>query len=351
MSVNKFLSLFVESEKNNTIFSFAEFARQLKQMTPDRNLNKSCLRFELSNKDFFRLSKDVILRNLCINPSMEKFPNFYNNSLKDLYNFMKQEIFNEDSFIQSIFLIHNSKILLKDQIFMTKIFENFSTIKNSILINEYEIFKELESLFRCLIKSSTIFEKITKQIDELVVKNEIFDFKNLKLIFIDSNFKTLYGFAGIQKIYVNTKPIIKILTSKAYKNYTEEQKLIVIKLDFIATIVHETAHIVLRQRLNDLNKSSPFLVLQRNSDDKILKNSSECGLDSEKRIFGEAIDWPKSLRSNILNFEYCKEYLQSIYELQNKEFNITKTKFVIIDENRLSKVACRYSPSEDYIMK
>lgn len=310
------------------MFSFTEFAFQLKQLTPDQNLKKTCLKFELNNEDFFRLSKDAILRNLCINPSIEKFQNFYNDCLKDLFNFMKEEACNENLFIQSVFLTHNSKILLNDQIFLTKIFEKFSSLKKSILINDYEIFTELQSIFSCVFKNSIIVEKITSLIDELVVKNEVFDLKNLKLKFVDSDFKRLNGFAGIFTIYVNTNPIIKILTSKKYYHYTKEQKFIVIKLDFIATIVHETAHIVLRQRLNDLNKSSPFLVNQKHSDDKILKNSSECGIDCEKRIFGVAVDWPKSLRSNILNYEYCREYLHSIYEIQNKEFDLTRTNVI-----------------------
>ncbi|RNA02481.1 hypothetical protein BpHYR1_036666 [Brachionus plicatilis] len=269
------------------MFSFIEFANEIKQLTPDKNLNKTRLTLELNDEDFFLLSKDCILRNLCINPSIQNYPIFATDCLTDLYDFIRQEVFKENLLIQN----------------------------------------------------------------ELVMKNEVFDFKNLNLKFVDSNFKTLNGFAGIRTIYINTKPIIKILTSKKFRHYTDEQKLIVIKLDFIATVVHETAHIVLRHRLNDFNKSSPFLVQQQDSDNKISGNSSECGLECEKRVFGEAIDWPNSLLSNLLNFEYCKEYLQSIYEAQNKEFDIIRTKVVLIDENMLHKVACRYSADEDYIIK
>lgn len=351
MSATKFLQIFDEHKKNKTMFSFIEFASELKQLTPEKNLNKTRLTLELNDEDFFRLSKDCILRNLCINPSIQNYPIFATDCLTDLYDFIKQEVFNENLSIQSIFLIHNSKLFFKKLIFMVKIFENFSSIKNSTLINDYEPFKQLEQLFWCVFKNFKITEKITKLIDELVMKNEVFDFKNLNLKFVDSNFKRLNGFAGIRTIYINTKPIIKILTSKKFRHYTDEQKLIVIKLDFIATVVHETAHIVLRHRLNDLNKSSPFLVQQQDSDNKISGNSSECGLECEKRVFGEAIDWPNSLLSNLLNFEYCKEYLQSIYEAQNKEFDIIRTKVVLIDENMLHKVACRYSADEDYIIK
>ncbi|RNA01798.1 hypothetical protein BpHYR1_021905 [Brachionus plicatilis] len=351
MSCNIFLAIFDEHQKNKCMFSFTEFASKLKQLTPERNLNKTRLSLELNDEAFFRLSKDGILRNLCINPTIEKYPIFSTDCLKDLYNFIKQEALNENLLIQSIFLIHNSKIRLNDQIFMTKIFENFVSIKKSILIKDHEIFNQLELLFTCVLKSLKITGKITNLIDEIVVKNEVFNFKNLELKFIDCNFKRLNGFAGIHTIFVNTQPIIRVLTSRNFRNYTEEQKLVIIKLDFMATIVHEAAHIVLRHRLHDFNKSTPFLVQQTNSDDKILKNSSECGLECEKKVFGEAINWYNSLRSNVLNIEYCKEYLESIYQVQNKEFDLTKTKVVLIDENRLNKVACRYSPDEDYIMK
>lgn len=43
MSTTKFLQIFDEHKKNKTMFNFTEFANELKQLKPDRTLNKTSL--------------------------------------------------------------------------------------------------------------------------------------------------------------------------------------------------------------------------------------------------------------------------------------------------------------------
>lgn len=353
MAVAKFLSLFNENKKKNELFDFNQLSLEIVQLTPEKKIDKTILSYDVDEFTFLHKSKDCIIRNLCLNHCIKDFPKFSWTSLTNLTTLFQQEILNDDLVVQIIFLIHNTKADFGSKpSWMAKIFKNFSSLKISSTFNENSfLFQDLHSLFNQVVSELIIQKKIIKLIDELARKTRDYNFKNLKLKFVDSDFKLLKGFAGKDLIYVNTKPIYEFLDDKRFADFSTEQKLIVLKLDFMATVVHEASHVVLRHRLNDMNKSSPFLLDQCGKNDEVFKNISECGIECEKRIFQAAIDWTESMTAYVLNFDYCKEYLNKIYGSRYEDFDITKTKIVMIDESKLAKSACRFFLDSDLIMK
>ncbi|CAF0825117.1 unnamed protein product [Brachionus calyciflorus] len=365
--VNLFSKIYEENIKlGNFSFSFEKLAEDLKEITPVKRINNDSLCYDEENLSIFLTSKDCIIRNLCLNPSVQSNPEFSLEILRELYDFLNQQKFSDDSFAQCIFLIHNSKYEFGKKSFLNKILKKFSSIRISSLANQYSnVFHELNSLFDKIISNSFIQKTIVNLIDEIAEKDAVrktqfdFDFKCLTVKFIDSDFGKLLGFAGKNTVYVNTKPFIKFFTREGLEMYTYDQKILVIKMEFICTIVHEIAHVILRYRLNDLNKSSPHLKKLisyekeevEESNEKILKSVDECGLESEKKFFKVPIDWLSSLSDKKLNFEYLNELLKDVEHGQKLDFDSTKTEFLVYDETKLHKMACYFIPSEDFFFK
>ncbi|RNA35198.1 hypothetical protein BpHYR1_034860 [Brachionus plicatilis] len=343
------------------VFSFNELADELKNMTPVKKINKDCLSYdEIDTSNFMSLSKDCIIRNLCLNPSIQRHPTFRIKSLKFFHEFLNQETVSEESLAQSIFLIHNSKVDYEiDPTFLNDVLESFSSIKISSLVEQHpNVFNTLRTLFSKILSNKFIQQTVDQLIDKLVKKDAVrrtnfdFDYEHLNLKFIDSEYSGLYGYAGRNLIYLNTKPFVKLFTRKKMDIFSSEQKFTAIKMSFICVVVHELAHVVLRFRLNDFNKSSPFLKASEINDDKILSNIDECGLECEKVFFKEAIDWFSSLRKSTsfidLNFEYLNQVIQNVEEGRKFDFDTTKTEFVTFDEKKLLKMACYFRPKIEF---
>ncbi|RNA17695.1 hypothetical protein BpHYR1_035236 [Brachionus plicatilis] len=342
--VKAFSKIYEEKTKlGQDFFSFNEVAEELKNMTPVKKINIDCLSYdEIDTSNFMSLSKDCIIGNLCLNPSIQRHPRFRIKSLKFFYEFLNQETVSEESLAQSTFLIHNSKVDYEtDPAFLNDVLESFSSIKISLLAGQYpNVFNELRSLFSKILSNKFIQETVDQLIDKLVKKDAVrrtnfdFDYEHLNLKFVDSEYSGLYGYAGRNLIYINTKPFVKLFTKKKMDIFSSEQKFIAIKMTFICVVVHELAHVVLRFRLNDFNKSSPFIKASEINEDKILSNIDECGLQCEKEFFKEAIDWYSSLR----------KIIQDVEEGRKFDFDTTKTEFVTFDEKKLLKMAYTHLP-------
>ncbi|RNA13857.1 hypothetical protein BpHYR1_026325 [Brachionus plicatilis] len=356
--VKIFSQIYEEHERlGHQSFSFNKMAEELVKSTPVKKINKDFLPYDHEDLSVFvLLCKDCIIRNLCLNSSFQKHAEFGIKFLKNLYNFLNQTIASEQSLAQSIFLIHNSKVDFQtNHKFIYDVLEKFSSIKISSLVEQYPIvFDELKSLFGKIVSNSFVQQTVNALIDELAKKDTVrknnldFDYENLNLKFIDSEYGTLYGYAGKNSIYVNTKPFIKILTRKNLETFSYDQKLTTIKLTFVCVIVHEIAHVVLRYRLNDMNKSSPFLkTQQKDADEGVLNNIAECGLACEKKFFKEAIDWVVSMRNQNLNFGYLNQLLKDIEQGRTFDFDTSMTKFVTFDETQLVRMACYFRPKKE----
>lgn len=349
MAVVKFKNLCKKCEESNLELSFIELKDELATVSPVKAINKSQLILDQDAKTFFHSSKECIIKNFCINPSILKEPIYNIQILKDLYAFLNQDSPNEDLMAQCIFLVHNSKLDCS-KTFMVDVLENFASIKISHRVEVSScLFDELEIFFIKIKKNSSIQNTISQVIDEIVISDRKFKFEDLTLKFIDSDFNRLCAFAGINTIYVNTKLYLEILSSKKFNKFTFDQKLSVIKLDFLAVIIHETGHIALRFKLNDMNKSSPVLTQKQDENEeetnqKVLKDVNECGLECEKKFFKYIINWPDSLYSFKLNLDYCNEILKSVGDGKSIQFDVSKTEFEIYDEDQFCQMACYFRP-------
>lgn len=167
------------------------------------------------------------------------------------------------------------------------ILNNFWSMDTNV---DQEKYSEYHSMFQTLIKSKNIIKTITNVMNELIeeIDKPLYNYSNLKLIFFYSDFDTLGGFSGKDRIYINTRPFTRISN---YKYFSSEVKEVELKLEFVRLFIHETSHVVLPYYLGNLNLSSPYL--KNESNYKLKKSVTECGIESEKKNFQEVIDWDR----------------------------------------------------------
>lgn len=325
MAARTFLAMFKETEQKRQFFSFKDLISAINFLTPEKK-SKLPLTYSLSLSEIFENSKESIIRNLCLNPKLEEIPAFETSLLKDLVEFFNSKEYSENDLAQCLFLIHVSKTdchkLDENKAFsyFSNCFANFRSIDTQFDITQNELFIQLKSIFSTLMGTKAFTDAINKSIDKIIAPkktSEQFNFQNLKLIFFSSKFRTVFGYSGKDRLYINVVPIFESLE----KHISENQKLTVIKLNFIRLIVHEASHVLLRFKLNDLNLSSPFLDSQI-KEGKVLKNVRECGFETEKYFFRGCVDWEASIGRNI-NLKYCKEYLDKILNGILDDFDIS----------------------------
>ncbi|RMZ94077.1 hypothetical protein BpHYR1_054024 [Brachionus plicatilis] len=325
MAARTFLTMFNEAKEKEHFFSFKHLICAIGFLTPDKRL-KAPLNYSQSLSEIVENSKESIVRNLCLNPTLEKIPAFETSMLKDLVTFCVSKDYSDNDLAQCLFLMHVGKTDChkldenKAFSFFCNCFGNFRSIDTQFDITQNELFVELKSIFSILMSTKAFTDAINNSIDKIVVPKANtgqFNFQNLKLIFFSSKFRTIYGYSGKDRLYVNVVPIFESLE----KHVSEEQKILVIKLNFIRLIVHEASHVLLRFKLDDLNLSSPFLDGQIKGG-KVFKNIKECGFETEKEFFKGCIDWDASMGRSI-NLSYCKEYLDKILNGVLVDFDIS----------------------------
>ncbi|CAF0823261.1 unnamed protein product [Brachionus calyciflorus] len=333
MAVEVFRKLYRESQ-NSGFFSFKKLNDQICLLSPKLN-GKQTISYQDSEQKIFSEAKSAIIKNFCLNPDVSTIDDFNVTILNDFMNFLNDDEFSDKTLAHSFFLLHGSKTDLSNvknpKIILTDLFYNFSSINTNISINE---FSYLNSIFESLVNSENVTKTINSIIHEAIAENDkvSYDYKRLKLIFFNSNFDSLSGFSGKDRIYINTRPLSKIKSNRVYSEKANETA---IKLEFTRVYLHETSHVVLRHQVGNLNLSSPFL---KNESKTIRKNLPECGVEIEKRIFKEVIDWNSSI-NNRYDLPYCEQFLSNILSDKIDNFDIEKARVVLIPESEILKAS------------
>ncbi|CAF0852498.1 unnamed protein product [Brachionus calyciflorus] len=341
MAVEIFKKTYIEARNDSNIFSFENLRNNLNIVTPQKK-EKIPLTYSLDYISIYRKSKESIIRNLCLNPILIQKPDFHVSILRPLFDFFVDENFSESRLAQSMYLLHGSKCDLSSVDLTSAIIEIrnyllfFESIDTKVNTDEYKIFNDFLGIFTKLINSSLMPNIINRIIDKIVDKpSKKFDFNNIKLVFFKSDINELDGFSGPNIIYANTKPLLNFYKLKI----DEKIKSITLKLNFLALVLHEISHVVLRFKLDNLNLSSPFLDDSNNGKD-IKLNVMECGYEVEKEFFTHVIDWFASV--NNLDVDYCERYLESILNDNYIQIDIEKAHLEINQQENLSKMAFRY---------
>ncbi|CAF0949408.1 unnamed protein product [Brachionus calyciflorus] len=336
MSIQIFERIFNQCVDRDEPFSFQILLDELNQLTPEKT-EKLLVPYTSDEMTLIKIAKESLIRNFCMNPAIKESPKFNTCFLKKFFDFLNNDECSERILAQSLFLLHAGKtechLLNKYEIELMFInyFEQFDSIEPDFNTN-HPIFNDFLSIFKTLIQSLSFTDIIDKTIREIVSSksnSDVFEYQSLKLIFFNSNFTCLYGFSGKDRIYVNIRPIVEFLKI----SLGEKEKMTIAKLNFIRLVLHETSHVVLRFKLNDLNLSSPFLDehIKRGN---VYKKVKECGFEAEKKLFKGHIDWKLSSYKKI-NLDYCLQVLDNILNGLPVDFDIERANVVVIPEENI----------------
>lgn len=339
MASELFMKQFIEADQASEEFSFEKLRKNLNNVTPNKN-EKLVLYYDLDKAEIIHYSKETIIRNLCLHPSIIQSPKFDHVLLQDFFNFFKDDSFSDSRLAQCFYLLHGSKSDYSSVSLGTakqefqQYFMYFSTIEVNHNIEKFHFLTDLINIFNKIIVTTNIKEKINLQIEGIVKKPNEFDYNKVELFFFNSYLDDLDGFSGRNAIYVNLNRLIRL------NNYliSDKKKKITMKLNFVALIIHELSHVVLRFKLKDLNLSSPFLAELGDKDVK--KNVDECGFDAEIKFFKHVVDWFGSV--SVINDEYCENYLGNILNDKYVELDIEKASLFTIPPENLPKMAFSY---------
>lgn len=114
-------------------------------------------------------------------------------------------------------------------------------------------YHKFKSFFECILKIDHFRSITIESVKDVHAKS----YSNI------DDLKSLLGFAGKNKIFVNVQQFLEIKNTIRFKWCIDEQKEIVLSLEFVRLIFHETVHAVLYSNMNDLNLSSPLLKKQK----------------------------------------------------------------------------------------
>jgi hypothetical protein len=241
------------------------------------------------------------------------------------------QTYDENWMTRLIILLYLSKERFSQEVFDTFFIRlNSVKIADSKILSQHDYTVELEELYLKIIhndKIRNISVNIIKNINCFKKQHADYDVNKIKLVFIVDQFDGLFGYAGIDSIYVSLNTF-----SKLNMDLDKESKMIILKIDFIRLIQHELTHVLLRESADNLNISTPDILKNKNRDELI----KESGIIAEVTHFGGRIDWVESSFSNQLNFEYCKNYIKRIEANEQVNFEIEKANIIL----KSSKICC-----------
>ena len=303
-------------------------------------------------------ARNSIFKNLYLNESFRKADKcgFIAESLVPLYNIIKssKESIDENKVAQLLFILHVSKGDFSNEAFKL-IFQEVDQLKiiTPNTNNEAIPVVEMNDFFKLLMKNKRVLKIISETVKEISNTDLAYDISSTKLKYFKIKLDELKGFAGVDTIYLNLIKLKYFWNQLDSLNYSLEDIIIFFKLSFTRLVIHELAHVALRNTIKDFNLSAPVIFLSSNK----IKNSTimEAGIIAEKKVFKERIDWDKTIE-NGFNIEYCKNFLNSFlkYDLDENvdlEFNLEISKvtlnlnnpiFMAIDSGDFSKVGQRF---------
>ena len=275
---------------------------------------------------------NAIFKNLQLNKFFEKnadaelkyseFIQLYSSLYSLIKGVVSNQEFDENYIIKLILLLHMSKVSFHQETF-NMFFIRLDSVEfaDADILSRHEYTGELKDLYLKIIRNNKI-----RQISIDVIRNingfaktHIYDVHNIKLVFIIDQLDGLFGFAGINSIYVSLNTY-----SKLNAKLDKDSKMIILKMDFIRLIQHELTHLLLRESANNVNISTPDLLKNSNRDHLI----QESGIMAESKHFSRRIDWVLSSFSKTLNFEYCQDYIKRIEANEEVDFDINRANII-----------------------
>lgn len=227
----------------------------------------------------FSKAKDLVVENFCLNESFYSKDFYFTDDFCFLCQIFFEKDLNDKNLAQLIFLILISKNQL-DFYF----YENVLLEINRLEIIDSEPFEYLNQLSDRLKFNETIRKKILNLIKEIVGKSEVnFPFEKLEISFFKYPDLDLHGFAGINRIYIGSMPLFELNKKLAIKS--NQDRLLVLKLEFLRLFIHLSIHVILAWLKNDLNFAHA-----KNHDNK---NDLyiDSGVLAENKLFNFQINW------------------------------------------------------------
>ena len=145
---------------------------------------------------------------------------------------------------------------------------------------------------------------------EISQKQLNYDINQTKVTYFECEIDGLKGYAVINEIYINLLEQ-DVLYTKLLRILSEENSILVLKMNFLRLILHEMTHVALRATTQDFNPSTPTLIDESNKNSKEKIKNCQAGILAEKKFFSVRIDWFQSARKG-LNFNYCQTFLKNL---------------------------------------
>ena len=294
----------------------------LNRFSIDKTPTKSILKYELNNEQLVKQGKECVLTNLRLNP------HFLNASLtidyfEPMYSLFKRKnlVITNDDVPRIVFLLHLSKSIFNDFIDFAYLIEQINSIK--IVSEQDDYIKELNEIYKKTITNEHLKKEIKKVVQDIIGGDETnYKFEETKLVFFTSSYKGLYGFAGINTVYINQEMLTNMYETSCY-DYSAKEKKLLLEISFIRVVLHELSHVAIRFSKNDLNMSSPVEKKREISSQSELIDI-EAGALVELNIFKGRIDWHKTAQQKTLsNLKPLYEFIESLKNGQDKpKFNI-----------------------------
>lgn len=317
MAAEFFIQYFKTCLSDN-LFYFKPFFKQF--LDP---LNTLSIRIKIDNdlKKTVSQLRDSIIWNLYHNRHFLKHDGFDLSDIQKLYNLLlsTRENFDEHHLAQ-LYLVNNltnSKIDSEDD------FSIFLSNLESVFVLDTEptiLFKkEIIELFEMLKQNQVVKHKIFLSIKKFLNIHEFdFEMSKLKLKFFNCDLIDLYGFSGLNTIYLNNKRHQSYLNDFRLSQMNQERILKIFKLNFTRLFLNLSAYIIARHLKNNFN-------LSNFNDTSVKANLLELGIQAEKNLFTQQITWLDSALNQNLDIEYCYEFLTKTLNGEELLFDFYRT--------------------------
>ncbi|XP_037032958.1 uncharacterized protein LOC119071939 [Bradysia coprophila] len=253
--------------------------------------------------EFYQCMAAAILFNFCKNPLYREYPW---HGLQTLRRIIVKENHQDDyTKIQLQLLIHISKMNLKAH-------ESARYINNLEFIVIHEPEDDSSRAWLQLAYKTISNDSVLGSIDCLMenafnVKVEDTNKREVGASYIDLIKTELRGFSGFDWVYIN----LGHFDAKRYKHRKSRDCDVLVALDVVTLVIHEYAHVRIRQALNDMNMSTPTKVPKES-----LFEDMEFGRIVERHIFGAVPNWLNSYNrgtdSGQLLLEFAQAFITSI---------------------------------------
>lgn len=316
MDKNKFLEFFSSINQTQKYFDVERFYKE-------KYSENSPVKLRVSYQENSNELKNAIVKNLAINPFFRERPKYLWSDLEKFYNFVHSEESDDNHIARLVFLLHLSKGNLNkvNFIFLLNRFETISIIDTNDANRFDPYFFRLFDLFEKLKSNEALKNKIYDTI-RLTGWTEIdFNFNQLVLVFFDSEIEKLYGYAGVNKIYVNYLELLEFMNILKCSNIGNNVDRI-LDFEFVRIFIHEVSHVILRSSTKNLNVSTPKI--EKDTTTKPLIKILELGQQMEKVFFKDRIDWKQSFMSKSFNFGYCCQFFDEFFEGKIPSFDFKK---------------------------